>query len=471
MKKLAAAIALILSLAASAFAQVELKDGRVWINGQRRDDTVWMRSCFKLPNHLSYTFTGQGGDHWGIPSADAWVDEQIAIGFDGCRVLHETRGWSECEQGDQVNDGTPQQCMFGSEPVDKGQWNVEALRTGGRPTEVHGVARNTLRWFFEKSQATGFVFEIVIIATQKHDGVSQAQQTHVIRQTLAEAYRLQQEFPQANVIMSVINEVTAHAPGWDISKLNLVAVRADRWKHPDGRTVVGCSAPAGFNPEQWPCGPLIADGGGANAFDFDVGPEPGKLDMGAVHPERDANWFRFPNAQQKAQLVRDSRGQPWGFTESMFYIEPEDEQRARGWYGHWNADEGCCTTSWDKYAAFLAHVEAMEIPYFVVHDEKGVETKVGWPRERTRVDLWAIEHLGGTEPPPPSPPPEPMLVYDPIIDGVYRLIFARPVGPPGLATYNPWMSECVPDRGLSECIDALELVLFKSTEYRERFTR
>ena len=364
--------------------------------------------------------------------------------------------------------------MWGSEPVDKGAWDVEALRNGGRPTEMHGVARESLRWLFAKSQETGFIFEVVIIATLKHDDVSQAQQTHVIRQTLAQAFQFQQEFPQANIVMSAINEYTAHAAGWTTEKLNFVGVRADRHKHPDGRTVVGCSAPAGFEPEQWPCGPLIADGGGANSFDFDVGPEPGKFDLGAVHPERDDNWHRFPDEAQKAQLAQDSRGQPWGFTESMFYIEPEDEALGREWFGHWNANEGCCTTDPEKYLGFLTHVEAMGIPWMCVHDMKGVETLVGWPRAETRVDAWAREHLAGVsppEPPEPEPPTEPVLVYDPIIDGTYRLILARSADQAGVDTYNSYMAGCVPDFGLSVCIDQLEGVLFDSAEYRERFSR
>ncbi len=156
----------------AARAQVDFRDGRVWINDERQDRTVWLRSCFKLPNHLTYTFTGQGGEHWGVDSANAWVDEQRELGFDGCRVLLGAAGWSECESGAQANDGTPNNCMWGSEPVDKGAWDVEALRNGGRPTEMHGVARESLRWLFAKSQETGFIFEVVIIATLKHDDVS-----------------------------------------------------------------------------------------------------------------------------------------------------------------------------------------------------------------------------------------------------------------------------------------------------------
>lgn len=460
----------LLLLASTASAQIELKDGRVWINGTRRDDTVWFRSCFKLANHLTYHWSGQGGGPWGLGSARAWVDEQRALGFDGCRVFLETEGWSECETGAAANDGMPDGCMFGSEPVDKGFWDVDALRSGGRPVAMHDVGRQALRWFFETSQETGFGFELVAIATQKHNSVTQEQQTHVIRQTLAEAYRLQKEFPQANILMSAINEGNAHAPGWTIAKMNLVAVRADRWKHPDGRTFVGCadsvSDTAGaFEPEQWPCGPLIADLGGSNTFDYDVGPEPGKFDMGAVHPERDDGWERFPNEQQKAVLVRDSRGQPWGFTESMYYVEAEDLDRARGWYpGH----EDRWTSDWTKYVSFLGHVEAMGVPYFVAHDEKGAGTVRGWPRAETRVDRWAKKHLGGAD---PEPPPPKVLVYDPIIDGVYRLILARSADPGGIAAYNPWMGVCVAERPLPACIDALELVLFESGEYRERFSK
>lgn len=460
---LALVLGLAFSVSSLAVGQVELKQGRVWLNGVRRDDTVWVRSCFKLANHLTYHWTGQGG-RYGLGSARAWVDEQQGLGFDGCRVLLETEGWSECELGAQADDGVPQNCMFGSEPVDKGFWNVDALRTGGRPTSMHGVGKNAMRWFFETSQETGFLFELVIVATLKHNDVPQAQQTHVIRQTLAEAYRLQQEFPRANVLMSGINEYNAHAPGWSVAKLNLVAQRADRWKHPDGRTHIGCTAPAGFESEQWPCGPLIADPGGSNTFEYDVGPEPGKLDAGAIHPERDDNWFRFPNPSQKVRLVTDSRGQPWIFTESMFLVELEDIERARRWYP---GEGDRWTTSWPKYSAFLAHVEAQGIPYFCVHDEKGVETVVGWPRAETRVDRWAREHLGGSLPPPP---PEPAIYYDNMIEFGYLVVLTRTADPVGLEIYNSWFRECydAPER---DCMTPFLDVLARSNEYREKNTR
>ncbi len=465
--RLIASTLIALALASSSFAQVELKNGRVWLNGERQSRTVWIRSCFKLANQLTYTYTGQGGGEWGTHSANAWVNEQIGLGFDGCRVLLETAGWRQCESGAQANDGTPQNCMWGSEPVDKGAWNVDALRRGGRPTSMHGVAKRSLRWFFEKSQATGFVFELVIIATLKHDDVSQGQQTHVIRQTLSEAHKLQKEFPQANIVMSAINEFDAHSPGWSVAKLNLVAVRADRWKHPDGRTVVGCSAPPGFEAEQWPCGPLVADGGGGNTFEFDVGPEPGKLDLGALHPERDENWFRFPNSIQKAGIVKDSRTQPWAFTESMFLVELEDIERGRRWYpGHGDR----WTTSWTKYEQFLAHVEDAGIPWMCVHDEKGVETKVGWPRAETRVDRWAREHLGGEPPPPPPPPPEPVLHYDHLIEFGFLLVLERPPGQIGADVYNPWFRECYADKS-RECMNPFLDVLARSDEYEGKNTR
>lgn len=465
--KLFTTLVIILALVTSpALAQVEFKDGRVWIHGERQDRTVWLRSCFKIANHLSYQFTGQGGGNWGVHSANAWVDEQISLGFDGCRVLLETAGWSKCETGANVENGKPEQCMWGSEPTDQGTWNVDRLRRGGRPTEMHPVAKRSLRWFFEKSQATGFIFELVVIATLKHDDVDQGQQTHVIRQTLSEAYKLQAEFPRANIVMSAINEFNAHAPGWSVAKLNLVAVRADRWKHPDGRTVVGCSAPPGFEAEQWPCGPFIADGGGSNTFDFDVGPEPGKLDLGALHPERDENWFRFPSAGQKAGIVTDSRTQPWAFTESMFLVEIEDIERGRRWYpGHGDR----WTTSWSFYEQFLNHVEAVDIPWMCIHDEKGAGTVVGFPRQETRVDKWAREHLGGTALPPP-PPPTGLIYYDVLIAFGYESVLLRAPGQPGLDAYNPWFRDCYADDS-RECMNPFLDVLARSDEYENKNKR
>ena len=243
------------AIAATSSAEITIPDGAYFFNGIRKERVVG-RSSFKLANHITYHFTGQGGGHYGLGSARRWVDWNNELGFDILRVLLETEGWnSDCEPAELSNDGKPDNCMFGSEPTDQGFWDVEALRHGGRPTDMHGVGKSTLRWFFATSQETGMAFELVIIATLKHNDISVGQQTHVIRQTMHEAREFQSEFPQANVLMSGINEWNAHSE-WTLAEVNMLAVRNDRCKHPDGRTAVRLACPPGFEPEQWAGGSL-----------------------------------------------------------------------------------------------------------------------------------------------------------------------------------------------------------------------
>jgi len=84
MRRTLATLAAAILLSTSAFAQVAFRDdGRVSIRGEVVDGAVWLRSCFKLSNHLSYHFTGQGGGHYGLGSARRWVDEMIRQGWDG----------------------------------------------------------------------------------------------------------------------------------------------------------------------------------------------------------------------------------------------------------------------------------------------------------------------------------------------------------------------------------------------------
>jgi len=382
--------------------------------------------------------------------------------------------------------------MFGSEPIDQGAWNIRGLRTGGRPTDVHGVVKNAMRWFFEVSQETGFVFELVANATLKHNGVTQAQQTHVIRQTNHEAYELQQEFPKANVVVSALNEVDAHTDwrveddprpetpfSWTVDKANRLAVRADRCKHPDGRTVVTHECPPGFEAEQWPGGPFIIDQGGGNTFDYDVGPEPGKFDLGAVHPARDpGRWRDFPTDEQAARLRRDSRGQPWGITEYMYYVEPEDRTRGLRWYRtNARGEPAGWTTDCQAVIDIGLRAERKGAAWIVVHDEKGVETLVDWPRRETCIDRWALEHLAGqpSEPTEPPPPTDTVLRYDRLIHHGYQVALGRDADVGGLATYNEWFAECYEHYDQLDqqrnCFAPFLDVLAASDEFREENTR
>lgn len=180
-------------------------------------------------------------------------------------------------------------------------------------------------------------------------------------------------------------------------------------------------------------------------------------------------------------MCEDSRGMPWGTTESMYYVEPEDEARGRQWYRVAGDTLNGWTTDSGRYLGYLDHLYNEQFPerdaltgetcqgiaYAVVHDEKGVQCDVDWPRLLTRVEEWASEKLGGSGPPPP---PEKALYFDDIINQTYLTILGRPGkdDPAALAAYNPFFRTCVPERGLPACIGALQVVLFESPEYLQK---
>lgn len=473
MKKLWTVLGALLLMASVAGAEVRIDSGKFVFNGVKQE-MVWGRSCFKLSNIVTYHFSGNGGGKYNLGYARQWVDFNTNLGFDACRVLLETDGWDNCESGAQANDGVPQNCMFGSEPTDQGFWHVPTLQGGSRPTEMHGIGKQTLRWFYQTSQETGMMFELVVVATLKHNDVTVQQQGHVIRQTLAEGRKLQIEFPRALIIFNVINEWNAHSE-WELAGVdgvNMLAVRADRWKHVEsGQTKLSHTSPGpGFEAEQCPECVVIVDGGGGDTFDYEVGPEPGKFHGGFVHPSRDADWFTFPNAQQKQALVTDSRGMPWGITESMYYVEPEDEARGRQWYRTSGDTLNGWTTNFGLYSQFLNHHKTAGMAYDVVHDEKGTECDTQWPRPMTRVDQWALENLGGVILPPPPPPPT-LVHYDHVIEAMYQKILKRGVDPTGLQIYNEWLRGCFADPRQSLCLAQVENSLVTSAEYNIRFTR
>lgn len=345
----------------------------IFFNGVKKTGTVWGRSSFKLSNILTYHFTGQGGGRYGLGTAMEWIHfNQRIFGQDVLlRVFLETAGWSPCSD-----------CMFGGDPRDQGFWDRELLRDGNRETEVHGVGRDVLEWLFRTSQEEGVAFELVIDATLKHDDIPKGEIDHVIRVVGIEMGRLAQVYPRALIIPSMRNEWDAHnESGHTLYDVNQWAVRWDR-------------------DDYWPEAAKIVDPGGGNEFTYEVGPEDGKYRAGMIHPDRGDGWERFPDSANLSRLRQDCRGMPLGFTESMYYVEPEDVQRATRWYraSGW-------TTDWGKYETFLDHVEG-KVDYFIIHDEKGAQSDPAWPRAETRVDAWARNKFGGVGPPPPPPPLE-----------------------------------------------------------------
>lgn len=424
------------------FAEITVRDGAYWFNGVRQERVVG-RSSFKLGPAVSYHFAGKGGGHYTLGKAHEWVTFNQDLGFQILRVFLETQGWqwsrdreteawglTYCEPESRRDNGVPDDCMFGSEPIDQGFWHVPTLRGAARVPDMHGIGKKALRWFFETSQETGMAFELVANATVKHEGVSIGQQTHVIRQTLNEAAHLQREFPQALVIVNFINEFDAHDdPMWSLADIRLLAVRANRCKHDDGRTRQALTftwqqvgddwemhCGDGFYAEQWPGHPIAIDQGGENFFTYEVGPEADRYKNGWVHPSRGPRWETWPTPEQLAELRAASNGQPVGASESMYFVEPEDIDRARIWYR--TAGDGRAsgwTTDWPTYRQFIEHAIS-KVDYFIVHDEKGIQSRVDWPRASTRVDRWAREFFetgGGGPPPPPPPPPDQWPPADP----------------------------------------------------------
>lgn len=473
MKKLWMILGTLLLCSSIASAEITIDNGKFVFNGEKQD-MVWGRSCFKLSNIVTYHYSGNGSGKYSLGQARRWVDFNVGLGFDACRVLLETAGWDNCESGAQANDGVPQNCMFGSEPTDQGFWHVPTLQGGSRPTEMHGIGKQTLRWFYQTSQETGMMFELVVVATLKHNDVSVQQQGHVIRQTLAEGRKLQAEFQRALIVFNLINEWNAHSE-WEIQGVDgvdMLAIRADRWKNAAGQTRVSHESPGpGYEAEQCPECVVIVDGGGSNEIEYAVGSEPGKFHGAFVHPERDASWHQWPDAQEKAVMVRDARGMPWGATESMYYVEVEDFARARTWYRMAGDRTNGWTTDFGLYNMFLTHTGTAGMAYNVVHDEKGVQCDPDWPRAMTRVDQWAQENLGGVAPPPLPPPLPTQVYYDHVINAAFQKILLRDADANGLAAYNSWLRECFATPGDHKCLVILEDAVVKSDEYNLRFRR
>jgi len=473
-----------LLIASFASAEVVVKNGKFWFNGEKKD-IVWGRTSFKLANIITYHYTGQGGGKYNLGYAMEWVKHnQRLFGKDVVlRVFLETAGWSPCDD----ENGTPENCMFGSEPRDQGFWVRARLRDGNRETEVHPVGKAVLEWFFKTSQETGCAFELVIDATLKHDDIPKGEIDHVIR--VVGVYMgevLQPKYPQALIIPNMRNEWNAHnQSGHTLNDVNMWAVRWDRDNYSPG----------------WNA-PKIVDGGGGNTFAFDVGPEAGKYRAGMIHPTRDGGWEQFPNRAQMNQLRTDARGMPVGSNESMYYVEQEDRPRAEGWYrsGGW-------TSNWSMYKQHLESLEAGGFDYIIVHDEKGVQCDLNWPRPMTRVEQWALTKFGGEVCEAPAecgatggtwdtttcvcncpdgknyvegqgcvgdePPPPPTEVsYDRIINEMYMRILERPADPDGLAVYNEWLARCY-DLPIDfiPCSAMIEDILIRSDEYKEKNKR
>jgi hypothetical protein len=290
------------------------------------------------------------------------------------RVFLETEGWVPTADG-----------MFGGSPNDPGFWDLDKLRDGRREHGMHPRGKRTLEWFFKQSHETGVAFELVIDATLKHNNIPKGEIDHVIRQTGLEMGRLSIRYPKALVIPNCRNEIFAHnQAGHTLAEVNMWAYRWERDGYWPGSQPVVCPGGGDFIPYH-----VTKPGGHGFA-------------MNLIHPDRnprDRHWWQMPPRQQKADM-------PYGFNESMYYVEKEDKERALRWY----RSDGW-TTHFKNYVKF-AEAAIDFTNYFVFHDEKGCQSDVNWPRsELSRLE----EHFrisGPVDPPgnglpPPVDPPEP----------------------------------------------------------------
>ncbi len=430
---------------------LEMRFNKWIVHGERKP--CWIgRDSFKLANMLSLHFTGHGG--W-EDKANRWIEHnQRLLGEHVIlRVFSETGGWS----------GHP---MFGAAPADQGIWDIEHLRDlsekGRRITELTPLNKRIVEWLLKASHETGVCFEYVVDATLKHiEGLTTPMTGHAIRQTALYMRELQQDkYPNAVILMEARNELFAHnRMKTTLRQANMWATRFYRWKDEEGNLAIRRNSPGDeYFPEQWPEGYIILDQTDKDLFPFDVGTEAGKYQMGCIHPDRapdDRKWWELPTTME--QLRTDCRGAPLGFNESKTYCDAEDKDRCLAWYGGaWKV-----TFDLDKYLEwFGACTTKGGVDYYIIHDEKGMQCDVDWPRKVTRLEA----ALGGAEPPPPPPPPPPPGVdYRPIIDRAYREILGRPGEQAGLNHKNEKMRD-----GWTEAEIREEMI--RSEEYRKKHT-
>jgi hypothetical protein len=360
------------------------------------------------------------------------------------RVLGESGGWSHIQ---------PDQGMFGSPARDEGIHDVplyrELCQRNQRLPNLTALNLFIVEEMFKASDSTGCVFEYVIDATLKHtDGICTGVIDHVIRLTAQFMRACQMAYPNAAVFVSARNEWDAHnETRTTLEQVNNWAERWYRWKHKDWRNeretpkaprpVTAFESPgADWEAEQWPEGFLIVDHGGRDLFRYDCGPEAGRFKLGALHPERSGNlhkrdrWFEV-TPEWMSDVRRDSRGQPVGFTESMYFVSKPGTE---GWYRNadrWNDDL-------DDQMAFYAGCEAPWGPdLWYVHDDIGVMCDPYW-NPGTDWEARLAEYFGGLVPAPAPPPVEHWAVPPVlrILEMGYMEILGRAPDPTGSAHYG-----------------------------------
>ena len=365
---------------------------RFVVRGERRE-LCWGFSAFKMFNYVAQHFNGAGNEFTSLGGTirgaleivRAFIaDRQALVGRDDVwfRLFSQT---AEGEPGSWPLVDDVEERMFGSPPHEPNPdrsnarlWDYDALRRGHRPEGVTPLMAKCLDWFFNESQETGACFEIVVDATIKHmDGMRPGTVDHMVRQMAAECRRLQVKYPRAVCILSTDNEWDAHNRiEQTLQQVNMRAVRFYRWKDASGGLRQSYTDPGGtFEAEQWPEGIVIVDHGGKDHFEYEVGPEPNRFKLGAIHPLRKGNPRDWRDISPIiARLKRDARGMPIGFPESMYYVDnsPESLQRANRIYRNrngWHANANDMMTFYQRWVG--------KINYGIFHTEKDVQGSVG----------------------------------------------------------------------------------------------
>ena len=417
----------------------------------------WLgRGSFKLANMLSMHYAGLEGG-W-LDMASRWIEHnQRLLGENVIlRVFGETGGWG----GPGHPSGRRDHPMFGSRPYDAGIWDLEDIQTrsaeGRRIENLTFLNKNVIARLMKFSHETGCAFEYVVDATLKHtvglgtpgnEWLKTPITDHAIRQTASYMRDQMETFPKAKIILEARNEWTAHNKmGTGLDGVNMWAARFYRWaKEDDGEKRFAFSSPgANWSAEQWPEGYIVVDRSLGNGVS--VGTEPGRFQMGLLHPDRDpedGKWWHLPTNMD--QLRADCRGTPLGFNESKLYVDSADAGRASEWYRGVSY-----TTRLDKYLDWVDNCLGT-VDYFIIHDEKGMQCDPDWPRRETRLEA----ELRGTLVPP-------LVDFRPIISQAYFEILDRRADEGGLDHKNAQMQAGMTEAKMRE-------IMIRSPEYARRY--
>jgi hypothetical protein len=464
---------------------VSIQNGRMVTRGQARE-LAWGFSFFKGFNYVAQHFNGDGDsfESWGdrkikgtLNIVKAFVaDRQALVGRDDVwfRIFTQT---GEGEPGSWELKSSIDQGMFGAPPHEPNPdrsnarlWDYDALRRGERPEGVTPLMAKVLEWYFQYSQEGGACFELVVDATIKQmDDMRPGTVDHMVRQMAAKCRDLQSRFPRACCILSTDNEWDAHNKiDTTLHDVNMRAKRFYRWKDESGALSQSFAHPGGtFEPEQWPEGIVIVDHGGKDFFQYEVGPEPDRFKMAALHPGRkggERDWRDISPIM--ARLKADSRGMPIAFTESMYYVDdsPESLERAGRIYNAngWHADAEDMMTFYKRWAG--------KINYGIIHTEKDVQGMVDWPMERTPLEKKLAEFFGTGAGEPLTPPGEDKVSYRHIVESLFDEILDRKGDPAGLKFYDEQMRLYYresPELGLS--YENVRDAMLRSEEFAARF--